>query len=137
MPDERFASFWEAVADALEPGGQMIFVDDAGRSPDELVDGSESPVIMRHREGTDGYRIVKMPHTSAGLVARLGQLGWSFAMRDRGPLFWGVATRAEGPADQTSPSKQSRAPARSSRSPSGPRRVGSPASTSSHSSSYS
>jgi len=54
------------------PGARVIFVDDAGRSPDELVYGSESPVIMRHREGADGYRIVKMPPTSAGLAARLG-----------------------------------------------------------------
>jgi SAM-dependent methyltransferase len=94
VPEERFASFWAAVADAVAPGGRVIFVDDAVRSPEELVFGPESPVIMRRREGADGYRIVKMPHTSAGLAARLEQLGWSFAMRDHGPIFWGVGTQA-------------------------------------------
>jgi SAM-dependent methyltransferase len=93
VPDERFARFWAAVGDAVAPGGHVLFVDDAYRAPDELVYGPESPVIMRHREGADGYRIVKMPHTSAGLAARLEQLGWSFAMRDHGPFFWGVGTR--------------------------------------------
>jgi SAM-dependent methyltransferase len=104
VPDERFARFWDTVADALAPGGHVIFVDDAYRSPEELVYGDDSPMIMRHHEGDDGYRIVKMPHTSAALGARLGALGWSFAMRDHGPFFWGVGTRAASSADQGSPS---------------------------------
>lgn len=94
VPDEHFASFWAAVGEALAPGGHVLFVDDAYRAPDELIYGPESPVIMRHREGADGYRIVKMPHTSAGLAARLAELGWSFAMRDHGPFFWGVGQRS-------------------------------------------
>jgi SAM-dependent methyltransferase len=103
VPDERFARFWDAVADALAPGGHVIFVDDAGRSPDELVYGDDSSMIMR-RQGADGYRVVKMPHTSGGLGARLDALGWSFAMRDRGPFFWGVGRRAARSADKGSPS---------------------------------
>jgi SAM-dependent methyltransferase len=103
VPDERFVRFWETVADALVPGGHVIFVDDAERSPDELVYGDDSSMIMR-RQGADGYRIVKMPHTSGGLGARLDALGWSFAMRDHGPFFWGVGTRAARSADHGSPS---------------------------------
>jgi SAM-dependent methyltransferase len=94
VPEERFVSFWEAVGDALTPGGHVLFVDDAYRAPDELVYGPESPVIVRRREGADGFRIVKMPHTSSGLAARLDELGWSFAMRDHGPFFWGLGTHA-------------------------------------------
>jgi SAM-dependent methyltransferase len=104
VPHERFARFWETVANALVPGGHVIFIDDAYRSAEELIYGAESPVIMRHREGADGYRIVKMPHTSAGLGARLDELGWSFAMRDHGPFFWGLGTHGSRSADQGSPS---------------------------------
>jgi hypothetical protein len=79
----------------------VVFVDDAYRAPEELIYGAESPFILRERERTGGgYRIVKMPHTSAGLTQRLAGLGWSFAMTDAGPFFWGVGTRA----DQVSPS---------------------------------
>jgi SAM-dependent methyltransferase len=104
VPEERFVSFWEAVADALVPGGHVIFVDDAYRAPDELIYGDDSPMIMRHHEGAEGYRIVKMPHTSAGLGTRLDELGWSFALRDHGPFFWGLGTRTARSADQGSPS---------------------------------
>jgi len=95
VPEARLASFWEVVGDALAPGGHVVFVDDAYRAPDELAYGPDSPVIVRHREGGEHYRIVKMAHTSAGLAARLTGLGWSFAMRDHGPFFWGVGTRSE------------------------------------------
>jgi demethylmenaquinone methyltransferase/2-methoxy-6-polyprenyl-1,4-benzoquinol methylase len=94
VPEERFASFWALVADALVPGGRVVFVDDAYRAPEELVYGPESSVIMRHRKGADGFRIVKMAHTSAGLAARLTELGWSFAIRDHGPFFWGLGQRS-------------------------------------------
>jgi SAM-dependent methyltransferase len=94
VPDERFASFWALVGDALVPGGHVVFVDDGYRAPEELVYGAESSVIMRRREGADGYRVVKVPHTSCELQVRLAELGWSFAMRDHGPFFWGLGQRA-------------------------------------------
>ncbi len=61
MPEERLAASWESVGDALEPGGHVVFVDDADRAPGELVYGADSPVIMRRRPNADGFRIVKMP----------------------------------------------------------------------------
>ena len=94
VPDERFASFWALIADALVPGGRVVFVDDAVRAPEELVYGADSSVIMRHREGADGFRVVKMAHTSAGLAGRLSERGWSFAMHDHGPFFWGLGQRS-------------------------------------------
>ncbi len=32
VPPERFEQFWELVADCLEPGGRVLFVDDAYRT---------------------------------------------------------------------------------------------------------
>ena len=93
VPEERFEGFWEVVAAALAPGGHVLFVDDGDRGPEELVYGPESSVIVRRLEGAD-HRIVKMAHTSAGLAARLTQLGWSFEMRDHGPFFWGLGQRS-------------------------------------------
>jgi hypothetical protein len=87
-------SFWALVGDALVPGGRVVFVDHAYRAREELVYGPESSVIMRLREGADGYRIVKMAHTSGELAARLAELGWSFEMRDHGPFFWGLGQRS-------------------------------------------
>ncbi|MGI8714113.1 MAG: class I SAM-dependent methyltransferase [Solirubrobacteraceae bacterium] len=106
VPDERFDGFWETVADALAPGGHVLFVDDAYRAPEELIYGADSPFILRERERPDtggGYRIVKVPHTPAGLQRRLAGLGWSFAMREAGPFFWGLGARTKGA--QVSPSK--------------------------------
>ncbi len=94
VPDARFESFWALVGDALVPGGHVAFVDDAYRAPEELVYGPQSSVIMRRREGADGYRIVKIAHTSDELAARLAELGWSFEMRDHGPFFWGLGQRS-------------------------------------------
>ena len=42
MPLERFGSFWTLVANCLKPGGRVFFVDDAFRTPDELVEGESS-----------------------------------------------------------------------------------------------
>lgn len=40
VPPQRFESFWPLVADCLKPDGRVFFVDDAYRTPDELVYGS-------------------------------------------------------------------------------------------------
>ena len=47
VPAERFASFWSLVADCLGPAGRVFFVDDAYRTPDELVEGPSSSTIRR------------------------------------------------------------------------------------------
>jgi SAM-dependent methyltransferase len=94
VPDERFDAFWATVEAALEPGGHVVFVDDAYREPEELVYGPDSPVIVRRRQDADGYRIVKMPHTPEGLQQRLAELGWTFAFDQVGPFFWAVGERA-------------------------------------------
>jgi trans-aconitate methyltransferase len=47
VPAERFESFWSLVADCLKPHGRVFFVDDAYRTPDELVEGPSSSTIRR------------------------------------------------------------------------------------------
>jgi hypothetical protein len=47
VPLGLFEPFWSLVADCLEPGGRVFFVDDAARTPDELVEGESSSIIRR------------------------------------------------------------------------------------------
>ncbi len=93
VPLERFETFWELVADCLKPGGRVFFVDDAYRTPDELIEGEASSVIRRRlRDGTS-HRAVKVPHTPGGLQERLRELGWRVSVHaTSGPFFWGSGT---------------------------------------------
>jgi SAM-dependent methyltransferase len=91
VPLERFESFWSLVADCLERRGRVFFVDDAYRTPDELIDGVSSSTIRRRLNDGTSYRIVKVPHQPRDLEERLGRLGWQVTVTPTsGPLFWGA-----------------------------------------------
>ncbi len=45
VPMDRFDAFWSMVASALTPGGRVFFVDDAYRTPEELIEGAASSTI--------------------------------------------------------------------------------------------
>jgi len=95
VPLERFAAFWSLVADCLTPDGRVFFVDDAYRTPEELINGDASPIIRRRLNDGTAYRAVKVPHTPTGLQRRLVELGWNIQVRATdGPFFWGAGTRA-------------------------------------------
>ena len=110
VPLERFEEFWSLVADCLKPDGRVLFVDDAFRTPDELVEGERSTVIRRRLTDGRAYRAVKVPHSPEELEERLTALGWRIPVRPSaaGPFFWGAGTRArsgcDGPAARTPPS---------------------------------
>jgi demethylmenaquinone methyltransferase/2-methoxy-6-polyprenyl-1,4-benzoquinol methylase len=86
VPTERFAGFWEMVADALEPEGRVMFVDDGYRTPDELVEGER--IRRRLNDGSE-HHIVKVPLGPFDLERRLTELGWDIAVNSSGPFFWG------------------------------------------------
>jgi SAM-dependent methyltransferase len=91
VPLERFEHFWSLVADCLEPHGRVFFVDDAYRTPDELIDGASSSTIRRRLDDGTAYRLVKVPYQPRDLEERLGRLGWRARVTPTsGPLFWGV-----------------------------------------------
>jgi SAM-dependent methyltransferase len=95
VPPERFESFWSLVAECLAPGGRVLFVDDAYRTSDELIEGEASAMIHRKLEDGAVFRIVKVPHTPAELEQRLTELGWDIEVRmTSGPFFWGFGHRA-------------------------------------------
>jgi demethylmenaquinone methyltransferase/2-methoxy-6-polyprenyl-1,4-benzoquinol methylase len=95
VPLERFAAFWELVDACLAPNGRVFFVDDAYRTPDELVEGAESSTIRRRLRDGSAHRAVKVPHTPQELQARLTRLGWDITVSSSsGPFFWGAGARA-------------------------------------------
>ena len=96
VPLERFSSFWEMVADCLKPGGRVLFVDDAYRTADELVEGEASSTIRRRANDGTAHRAVKVPHQPADLQQRLADIGWQAKVTSAGggPLFWGAGSPA-------------------------------------------
>jgi SAM-dependent methyltransferase len=96
VPIERFERFWTLVAECLRPGGRALFVDDAYRTPEELLGGEDSAVIRRRLTDGTPFRAVKVPHTPRELERRLDELGWRIRVT-RGScepfFFWGAGTR--------------------------------------------
>jgi trans-aconitate methyltransferase len=96
VPLERFDSFWSTVRASLAPGGRVLFVDDAYRTADELIEGEASATILRRLDDGTAFRAVKVPHTAAGLKERLSALGWTIEVNPTaGPFFWGSGSLAE------------------------------------------
>jgi 2-polyprenyl-3-methyl-5-hydroxy-6-metoxy-1,4-benzoquinol methylase len=96
VPLERFASFWSKIADCLKPGGRVFFVDDAYRTPDELVEGESSSTILRRLNDGSAHRAVKVPHRADELEERLARVGWRVQVRPTtsGPFYWGAGSPA-------------------------------------------
>jgi trans-aconitate methyltransferase len=95
VPLQRFESFWSLVADCLEVDGRVFFIDDAYRTPDELVYGESSSTIRRRLSDGTAYRAVKVPHDPKQLEKRLAQLGWRVTVAPTsGPFFWGAGSPA-------------------------------------------
>jgi demethylmenaquinone methyltransferase/2-methoxy-6-polyprenyl-1,4-benzoquinol methylase len=90
VPTERFANFWHLVGECLKPNGRVAFVDDAYRTPDELIDGEQSEVIRRTLNNGTTFKAVKVPHTPARLEQRLRGIGWDVSVQYLvEPFFWG------------------------------------------------
>lgn len=113
VPLDRFEAFWSFVADCLQPTGRVFFIDDAYRTPDELIEGEASSTIRRRLNDGSAYRAVKVPHRPAELEDRLRGLGWQIKVTATcGPCFWGqrIPTRSRAgrgnPEDRPRPDHQ-------------------------------
>lgn len=94
VPMRRFETFWGFVADCLKPNGRVAFVDDAYRTPDELINGEGSEVIKRTLNDGTEFRAIKVPHTPTELERQLHALGWNIRVRPLvDPFFWGAGAR--------------------------------------------
>lgn len=94
VPRERFAEFWAMVAGCLAPGGRVLFVDDALRTPEELVEGAGSSTIRRVAGDGGVHRAVKVAYRPEVLVRELAGLGWSVQVGETvWPFYWGWGHR--------------------------------------------
>jgi demethylmenaquinone methyltransferase/2-methoxy-6-polyprenyl-1,4-benzoquinol methylase len=72
----------------------VAFVDDAFRTPDELIEGEASSTVQRRLTDGTAFRAVKVPHTAESLQRRIEELGWRVQVRRlEGPFFWGQGHR--------------------------------------------
>ena len=95
VPRDRFGAFWAMVGDCLEPGGRVFFVDDAFRTPEELIEGESSSTIERRLLDGTAYRAVKVPYRPRELEAELASLGWRFTVTQAsGHFYWGSGARS-------------------------------------------
>lgn len=95
VPRQRFEAFWSLVDECLEPAGRVFFVDDAYRTPEELIEGESSSTIQRRLADGTPYRAVKVPYRTAELEAQLAKLGWRFMVtQTSGPFYWGAGSRS-------------------------------------------
>jgi trans-aconitate methyltransferase len=96
VPLECFDAFWSTVAEALAPGGLVIFVDDGFRSEREPIAGPTASTIQRWLNDGTRYRAVKVPHDPAELERRLARLGWEIEVTAlAGPFYIGAGRRAK------------------------------------------
>ncbi len=91
VPESHFASFWEAVASALRPGGRVLFFD-SDRSERSTAADHQPPDAARdtlQRRLDDGreFRIVKRFYDPPRLERRLRELGFQIEVRRTGEFF--------------------------------------------------
>ncbi|RPF31243.1 trans-aconitate 2-methyltransferase [Streptomyces sp. TLI_185] len=96
VPPKRLPRFWSTVADALAPGGKVIFIDDgpAGAASEDVLADHPVPAAVRRLDDGSEYRIVKVFHEARALTSGLSALGWSVRVRTVAGQFIGVAESA-------------------------------------------
>jgi demethylmenaquinone methyltransferase/2-methoxy-6-polyprenyl-1,4-benzoquinol methylase len=95
VPLDRFEDFWSLVGDCLNEHGRVLFMDDAYRTPEELIEGESSTTIQRRLNDGSAYRVIKVPHDPDELERRLAEIGWRIEVhRTAGPFYWGSGVRA-------------------------------------------
>ncbi|MBR7833233.1 class I SAM-dependent methyltransferase [Actinospica durhamensis] len=99
VPPARFAAFWDTVAQAVAPGGAVVFFD-TGRgeaaSEQVLADASVPSVSRRLEDGRE-YRVVKVFRDEQDIRDSLTALGWSAEVSPVGDTL--LAGLARPPAD--------------------------------------
>jgi futalosine hydrolase len=94
VPPESVRSFWQTMRQALRPGGEVLFIDNA---PGTLLGTTEETLdaatALRKPDGGVERRIVKVYYQPDELVELLRGLGWTAEVRQAHPLIWGWVRR--------------------------------------------
>jgi SAM-dependent methyltransferase len=100
VPENQCESFWDLVADSLNPGGRFFFVDSkydpASTARDHRLGDPDAGTVRRKLNDGREFRIVKVFHRPRDLQDRLQTLGWRAAIRETPKYFLhGDGRRAE------------------------------------------
>ena len=91
VPEDRFAVFWDNVANALAPGGAVYLIDSAfdptSTAKDHVLPGRDAGIVTRRLNDGREFRIVKLFWEPQALAAWLGALGWSAAIAQTPSYF--------------------------------------------------
>jgi SAM-dependent methyltransferase len=98
VPEDRFARFWAMVADALRPGGRVMFIDSArsvrSKARDHVMPDAGSHIEQRRLDDGREFEIIKRYYDPETLRERLAELGWAAEIHDTGEFFiYGIASR--------------------------------------------
>jgi trans-aconitate methyltransferase len=85
VPTSRLATFFRLLDRALEPSGEVIFVDEQESQASEEKRTSDPEVVERALEDGTVHRLVKVIVEPQQMMARLGGLGWKCEMNPAGP----------------------------------------------------
>lgn len=97
VPPQRFAFFWDLVADCLRPGGRVFLIDElpAVAAREEAIPGAVAPAVARPLQDGTRHRAVKVFYRPRELRARLAELGWDVEVHAVGDeLFYAHGARA-------------------------------------------
>jgi ubiquinone/menaquinone biosynthesis C-methylase UbiE len=94
VAEGSFEQFWDFVAAALKPEGQVFFFDDSHRTEVELIEGPSSPIVQRELNDGQQFRVIKIPYEPAQLETRLRAMHWDITVTGTsGPFYWGTGGR--------------------------------------------
>jgi demethylmenaquinone methyltransferase/2-methoxy-6-polyprenyl-1,4-benzoquinol methylase len=100
VPPERFAAFWRSIAEALQPGGRVFFLDSLASDSSTARDQawSPEPTILQSRRLNDGreFEIVKIYYRPEALSAQLRALGWHVTVSTTSHYFLHGTARYKG-----------------------------------------
>lgn len=100
VPPERFAAFWRSIAEALQPGGRVFFLDSLASDSSTARDQawSPEPTILQSRRLNDGreFEIVKIYYRPEALSAQLRALGWHVTVSTTSHYFLHGTARYDG-----------------------------------------
>lgn len=101
VPPQRFKAFWRLVANSLQPGGRIFFVDSKYEPTStarnhQLGHPDQGAVLRRVNDGRE-YRIVKVFYKKEALQQRLTRMGWN-AQIDETPNYF-LYGKAAGAGD--------------------------------------
>ena len=87
VPPQRFDRFWALVAECLDHGGRVFFIDElpAVAALEQVIPGAVAPAVERPLRSGARYRTVKVFYQPDELVERLAALGWKITVH---PVGW-------------------------------------------------